>query len=268
MKKILVGTDGSDGGQAAVAWAARFSQAIGAKVALAAVVEPHDDGDESTDRRATSALLEEEWAVPLRELDVDHEQLVLLGDPRTALLDAAEESGSDAVIVGTRGRGGFQGLGVGGVAHYLARHLPCPLIAVPRAGGPLFHGKVIAGADIAPANIPALEWAADVAARVDAQALALFAYSPLSDVMTHRMDNWHYPWEDKLYAHVQQAGTFEVVTAAGNAVEELVRIGRARDAALIVVGRRGRGSLHGLLLGRVPAQLLHHAGRPVAVIPH
>lgn len=88
--------------------------------------------------------------------------------------------------------------------------------------------------------------------------------------MTHTADTWRYPGEDEVRAHVARTcgDDAEVVLLAGNPVEELARLGAERDAALIVAGRRGRGGLHGLLLGRVPAQLLHHAGRPVAVVPH
>jgi nucleotide-binding universal stress UspA family protein len=157
------------------------------------------------------------------------------------------------------------------VSHYLARHVPCPLIAVPAAGGPLAGGTIVAGVDAAPANEAALRWAADVARAVDGRLVALFVHSPMGDVMTHTAANWEYPGEHEVRAHVAAAGAaadVELVLGAGNPVEELIRLGAARDAGLIVVGRRGRGGLHGLLLGRVPAQLLHHAGRPVAVVPH
>lgn len=272
MKKILVATDGSPGAQAAVVWAAELASAVHAKVVLASAWESIEAGASHAvqGRQAAADLLASEWCAPLASGGVDFEPVLLDGDPRSELLVAVGNSDVDAVVVGTRGSGGFHGLGLGGVSHHLARHVPCPLVAVPAPGGPLPGGTVVAGADAAAANESALRWAAETARALDGHLAALFVHSAMADVMTHTAANWQYPGEAEVRAHVAGAAgeAAEVVLRGGNPVEELVRLGAERDAALIVVGRRGRGGLHGLLLGRVPAQLLHHAGRPVAIVPH
>ena len=47
-----------------------------------------------------------------------------------------------------------------------------------------------------------------------------------------------------------------------------VLIEESRDADLLVIGRRGHGTLLGLLLGSIANQCTHHADCPVVVVPH
>ena len=56
---------------------------------------------------------------------------------------------------------------------------------------------------------------------------------------------------------------FEVLE--GDPAERIVELARARDADLIVVGSRGRGSIVGTLLGSVSREVMRHADRPVLV---
>jgi nucleotide-binding universal stress UspA family protein len=52
---------------------------------------------------------------------------------------------------------------------------------------------------------------------------------------------------------------------AGNASEELIRLGRSAD--LLVVGSRRHGGFRHLLTGSVATQLVNHAPCPVVVVP-
>lgn len=56
------------------------------------------------------------------------------------------------------------------------------------------------------------------------------------------------------------------VVAVGDAYEQLLRLGRECDAALIVVGTRGRGLLRSVLQGTVSRSLATRGDRPVVVV--
>ncbi len=57
---------------------------------------------------------------------------------------------------------------------------------------------------------------------------------------------------------------YDVITPEGRAGVELVRI--AEDADLLVVGSRGEGAAHELLLGSVSNYCVHHSRCPVVII--
>lgn len=54
------------------------------------------------------------------------------------------------------------------------------------------------------------------------------------------------------------------IVAQGSPVGTLLQA--ARDAEMVVVGRRGHGGFMGLLLGSVATQIVHHAPCPVVVV--
>jgi nucleotide-binding universal stress UspA family protein len=59
---------------------------------------------------------------------------VSAGSPRTALLEAA--ASAQLLVIGSRGRGGLDGMNLGSVAYVVLHHAPCP-VAVVRE--PLTH---------------------------------------------------------------------------------------------------------------------------------
>ncbi|MFI6581521.1 universal stress protein [Embleya sp. NPDC050493] len=133
---VVVGTDGSEHGDRAVAHAAAEAARRGAvlrvvhaiRVPMAAPgfepVEPNEDT-----RRAAEALVRDGAAAALRrhpELSV--QARVGYGLPGDALLAAAE--GAVLLVAGSRGRGGFVGLLLGSVSRFLAARTTCPLLIV------------------------------------------------------------------------------------------------------------------------------------------
>jgi nucleotide-binding universal stress UspA family protein len=58
-----------------------------------------------------------------------------------------------------------------------------------------------------------------------------------------------------------------VVQASGAVWKTIVDVADEHDAAIIVMGSRGLTGVRSLLLGSVSGHVVHHAGRPVLVVP-
>ena len=68
-------------------------------------------------------------------------------------------------------------------------------------------------------------------------------------------------------AAADEAGiTYELERVSGDTVPLIVAIADAKDADLIVVGSRGRGTIASTLLGSVSHGVMTHAKRPVLIV--
>ncbi|MEU9048204.1 MULTISPECIES: universal stress protein [unclassified Kitasatospora] len=134
--RVVVGVDGSPSSHAALRWAVRQADRIGATVDAVGVWEPParygwsapvvdtSFDQEIAQRRFTEEL--HEVLGPDRPVKVN-EQLVL-GNPAAVLLEAA--AGAELLVVGSRGRGAFARALLGSVSQQCALHAHCPVVIV------------------------------------------------------------------------------------------------------------------------------------------
>jgi nucleotide-binding universal stress UspA family protein len=67
-----------------------------------------------------------EAAAELGSTDV--EVRVLRGEPKSVLCEFAREIGADALVIGSRGRGGVKRALLGSVSDFVVRNAPCPVV--------------------------------------------------------------------------------------------------------------------------------------------
>ena len=142
-RSIVVGTDGSDTAKQAVRQAIELARAVGARIDLVSAYEPVSDArlrEESVHvpedlqwminpREDVRATLEAA-ASEIRAAGVEVEVFALQGDPADAILDVAEERGSDLIVVGNKGMTGAKRFLLGSVPNKVSHHAPCSVLII------------------------------------------------------------------------------------------------------------------------------------------
>ena len=134
-KNILIAADGSDNSLRATQQAADIAALIGgAKVQIVSVIaidvysdmvydpiEAHGEAQREIIKDASDILT---------NAGVDHEIVLLHGRPADEIIRYAEESGTDLLVIGSRGLGALREFALGSVSHKVLTHAKCPVLVV------------------------------------------------------------------------------------------------------------------------------------------
>jgi len=139
---IVVGTDGSETAREAVGQAIELARSVGARIELVSAYEPVTDARlrEASHvpedlhwminpREDVEATLEEA-ASEIRAAGVQVEVFARQGDPADAILDVAEERGSDLIVIGNKGMTGAKRFLLGSVPNKISHHAPCSVLII------------------------------------------------------------------------------------------------------------------------------------------
>lgn len=274
----IVGVDGSLGSRSALAWALRESDRVGAELAVVhaygspinarvrSVVGAADDRDS---RAATSAL--DELDTSISDLVGRRRVECVVADrpPGKALVEAGADA--DVIVVGRHGIGGGWRETIGSVSRYCVTHATVPTVVVPLDWNRGDIDDVVIGFDGSKHAAAALQWAMAFAP-ADARLRAVIAIelapwlSP--DIVEERLADELAAERRRLTDAIDAADTAQIVER-----EIIVRGARpalaraAEQADLVVLGRRGAGTIASLVIGSVSTWMIEGATRPVAVIP-
>jgi nucleotide-binding universal stress UspA family protein len=143
MDTVVVGVDGSEGGRAALEFAASEAALRGARLRIVSawqvpVVTPHarDLAAPPLDVATWDALrvraqeIADDAFMAVKEVhpSLDGETLAIQGQPADALLDQSADAA--LIVVGRRGLGGFRSLLLGSVSQQVVQHATCPVVVV------------------------------------------------------------------------------------------------------------------------------------------
>lgn len=145
-RNVVVGTDGSETAERAVEHAARLAGAFGARLTVVTAYTPGqgvppmeiDAAPEDVRWRLVDAGGAEDLAghakALARKAGVDDVRTyVAAGDPASALIDAAENTLADVIVVGSKGMSGASRFVLGSVPNKVSHHAPCDVLIVHTA---------------------------------------------------------------------------------------------------------------------------------------
>ncbi|MGV9422727.1 universal stress protein [Streptomyces sp. NPDC003656] len=302
-RTVTVGFDGSPESRAAADWAAREAGLRALPLRVVHVWEPVPEpmaqapllGAET--QRHWTERIPRESAERLRlrhpGIEVVVEQYT--GNPVDILGEAA--ASAEPLVLGSRGLGGIGGFVAGSVGLAVIARAERPVVVV-RADEPTVgrHGPgpasgdaptapVVLGLDTAEPDETLLRFAFDAAARYGVPLRVVHAWRP-PPAYAYELSAYAYdlagpgdgpgsvgeleaeglakvlqPWR-------QSFPGVEVVEESRSGSAARVLVEAAREAGLVVVGKRLRAGRLGAHLGHVTHAALHHVAAPVAVVPH
>lgn len=290
IRHIVVATDFAEPSERALAWGARIARLHGSRLTLVHAVSPpmpvadfaapplavDEQVREAARERLERALREGHLA------GIEADTVLADGLPSQAILDAADETGADLVVVGTRGLTGFRHLLLGSTAERIVQGARVPVLSVhaadevPPAGLRTFLVPTDFSADAEAALATADQCFAPLEA--ETRVILLHVYHVPAEYRSYGAGSFS-RWSEKLSAQVgerletvaaplrRQGHEIEVVTAEGTPSEVIVREAAERGADLIAMGTHGRSGLAHLLLGSTAERVVQHAPCPVLTLP-
>ncbi|MFI5615120.1 universal stress protein [Amycolatopsis sp. NPDC051903] len=278
---VVVGVDGSRPAAVAARWAAREAALWGTSLTVltvSAVDEGPSAGGGTEWRAAKEALAQDVARTTRDELTALEPGVPITTDTSPAGVETALRQASRHALLLVVGppTGTLSGLLAGSPDADLIARADCPVVIVRGSGATRTDGAVVVGVDGSPMSDAAIAWAFEEASRREARLVALHAWhdsysgrpfgenpaTPLIEVgeaeqrvLAQRLA----AWRDR-FPHVET----EVVVERDQPRDRL--IDRSAEAAVVVMGSRGRGGFTGMVLGSTTHALLHHADCPVLVV--
>ncbi len=141
--RIVVGTDGSDTAAEAVRQAVDLAKLAGAELSIVSAYQPiskrriEEEKDQAPSDvhyeigpREDVNLVLDSAAAAARKEGLEVQTHPVEGDPAEAILDVAEKTKADLIVVGNKGMTGARRFLLGSVPNNVSHHAPCSVIIV------------------------------------------------------------------------------------------------------------------------------------------
>jgi len=188
-------------------------------------------------------------------------------------------AGAKALVVGRRAPAESHALvRLGSIARRLLRRLPAPVIIVPPDFVALAPGPVLVASDLRTDSDQAVVFARELASLLSRELRVICVFEPVARARVAvvaealaqaGLEDTEDARSRSVHAWCERVGVPReaVDLARGDALHEVLRAGREREAAVLVCGSRRLGTLDRLFTASFGSSLAAVATVPVAVVP-
>lgn len=210
-------------------------------------------------------------------------------DARASILQQANATGADLLVMGSHGRSGVARWFLGSVTESVMRRAACPVLVVPprapdEAGEGWFqaaHPRILCPVDRSAGSLKALEWALAMAQEREARLTVLGVIEMPPELREHLPPSGEMDI-DRLHAAARAAElerlrsfipdsvrtycSVETVVEEGGAYRQILTQARERRSDLIVMGVQGRGAMDLFVFGSNTQHVVRAALCPVLIV--
>ena len=244
-------------------------------------------GSADAKRSEEARAFVESIAAEIRQKNSSIEEVeanVITGNPKAEILNLAERSRADLLVVGSRGRKGLQRLVLGSVSHALLLSIPCSILIARKPKGRFTSNKVLMALDDSRFSDMVVEIVVRLPWPADGEMLCVTAVPALSELMadvktgtdTQQANAIYRKQYDQAEHHLKNvcARLGEKVTNVpikyeildGDPRETVIQKAKDWNAGLVMTGCRGKDWINRMLIGSVSEAVATWSECSVAVV--
>ncbi|WP_410507679.1 universal stress protein [Methanosarcina hadiensis] len=219
----------------------------------------------------------EEYAGFARELELETESLVIVGDIKRAISEIADQKDVDAIVMGATTRGFIKGRFLGKTTEYIVRSSKKILLVekydalnegkevYEKACGTTFS-RVLVPLDFSKESMKAIEQLQEFK-EIVREVLLLHVIDNIKDM--DLLCEQREEAKEKLRKIKKQLAGIEshYLVVEGIPSDEIVKLASMEDITMIMLTSRGKGDLIDLILGSTAESVLRKTTKPVLIIP-
>lgn len=195
-----------------------------------------------------------------------------------AILSLAEEQSANLIVIGTHGLRGFDRLVLGAVAEKVLRLAGCPVLTVRKPAHhvasevhdpePVHLSKMLLCADFSDPAHHAAKYAFSMAKEYGAELTLLHVLEdiPKSQDLQSATAQATKQLEEYIAPEARDGSNVKVVVRSGKPYMEITQVALETQSDLVIMGVRGRGSLHAAIFGSTTDRVIQLGAAPVLAV--